>query len=198
MDELLNRNLFLVKEHTGIMKAANHYDMYDPESGNIVLECREEGLGGFTKVLRFTKMKPNTPFDIRLRTRDGRQLVRVSRGWTFWRSHVSVHNHEDQLVGRFRQRLLSIGGKFDVHGPDDQLLCTLRGKWTGWEFKFVSGETEFASVTKRWAGLGKELFTTADNYMLSISEAVPADHPLRPLILAAVVSIDMVLKERSG
>ena len=35
----------------------------------------------------------------------------------------------------------------------------------------------------------------ADNYMLQIADDVPADSPVRQLILAAVVCIDMVLKE---
>ena len=50
-------------------------------------------------------------------------------------------------------------------------------------------------MTKKWAGLGKEMFTSADNYILEIAESVPADSRLRILILAAVLCIDMVLKE---
>jgi uncharacterized protein YxjI len=50
-------------------------------------------------------------------------------------------------------------------------------------------------VTKKWAGLAKELFTTADNYVLKITDDIPADQPVRLLILAAVTCIDMVLKE---
>lgn len=52
-----------------------------------------------------------------------------------------------------------------------------------------------AQVTKKWAGLGKELFTSADNYALEISDSVPKNDSVRPLILAAVMCIDMVLKE---
>jgi len=47
----------------------------------------------------------------------------------------------------------------------------------------------------KMAGLGKEMFTSADNYMLEIKDRVPKDDTLRILILAAVVCIDMVLKE---
>jgi uncharacterized protein YxjI len=45
------------------------------------------------------------------------------------------------------------------------------------------------------AGLGKELFTSADNYVLKIDPSLPAESSLRKLILAAVMCIDMVLKE---
>ncbi|MCK5761048.1 MAG: RNAase, partial [Candidatus Delongbacteria bacterium] len=59
----------------------------------------------------------------------------------------------------------------------------------------MKDEMEFAHVSKKWAGLGKELFTSADNYMLDINENVQKDNPIRLLILAAVMCIDMVLKE---
>jgi len=91
---------------------------------------------------------------------------------------------------------LSIGGKFEVLDASERPLCMLKGKWTSWDFKFVSNDNkEFASVTKKWAGFGKEFFTSADNYVLQISNEVPQDHPLRQLILAAVMCIDLVLKE---
>lgn len=79
-----------------------------------------------------------------------------------------------------------------------QTMCRLKGKWTGWEFRFLDadGDTEFAKVSKKWAGLGKEMFTSADNYILQIHDNVPYDHPMRCLILAAIMCIDFVYKER--
>ena len=71
----------------------------------------------------------------------------------------------------------------------------MKGKWHGWDFKFVHDGVEFAQVAKKWAGLGKELFTSADNYVLEIYDSVPMGNPIRKLILAAIMCIDMVLKE---
>ena len=195
MHESVNRNVFLVKEHIGMFKAANNYDIYDPETGDVIMLCREENLGALTKFFRFTKYKRMTPFDIRITTPAGRQLVRVTRGLTFLRSKVTVLNGNDEVVGGFNQRLLAIGGAFDVLDQDDQIICSLKGKWTGWDFRFSAGDTEFTHVTKKWTGIGKEFFTSADNYVLQISDAVPPDNRVRLLILAAVMCIDMVLKE---
>jgi uncharacterized protein YxjI len=111
-------------------------------------------------------------------------------------SNVEVRNHQQDVVGGFKQRLFSIGGAFDVRSPSGQTICQLKGKWTSWEFQFLSPDgTELGRVTKKWAGLGKELFTSADNYVLQISDDVPADNPIRLLILAAVFCVDLVLKE---
>ena len=195
MHPALNKNLFLVKEHVGLFKAANNYDIHDPETGEVVMECREDNLGLFSKMLRFTDWKRMTPFDIQVRAPDGAPVVRVSRGVSLFLSKVTVFDENDQPIGGFQQKFLSLGGKFDVLDHNDQPVCTLKGKWTGWDFRFVRDDIEFAHVTKKWAGLGKEMFTSADNYVLSISEDVPPDHTLRQLILAAVMCIDMVLKE---
>ena len=35
------------------------------------------------------------------------------------------------------------------------------------------------SVTKKWAGVGNELFTSADNYVLDVSAEVPATSDLK-------------------
>ena len=195
MHELLNRNVLLVKEHVGVFKAANNFDIHDPATGEIIMLCREDNLGVVTKLLRFTDYKRMTPFDIKVTTPEGQQLVRITRGTTFIRSRVTVLDGRNQVVGGFNQKLMSIGGKFDVLDENDQVLCSLKGSWTGWDFRFIAGETEFAHVTKKWSGIGKELFTSADNYVLQISDSVPSDNRVRLLILAAVLCIDMVLKE---
>ena len=195
MHPALNRNLYLIKEHVGMFKAANNYDVHDPQSGEVVLHCREDNLGTFTKMLRFTDYKRNTPFDVAIRTPDGQPVVRVARGVSLFLSKVQVFDENDKLIGGFKQKLFSIGGAFDVLDEHDQPLCSLKGKWTGWDFRFISGDNELAHVTKKWAGLGKELLTSADNYMLEISDSVPPDNNARQLIMAAVMCIDLVLKE---
>ena len=178
-----------------MFKSANNYDIHDPQTGGVIMECREERLGVFTKILRFTKYKKMTPFDIRIKTPDGKQLIRINRGVSLFLSHVKVFDENDQVIGGFKQKFFSLGGAFKVLDVNDNPICMLQGKWTGWDFKFMDGENQLARVTKKWAGLGKELFTSADNYVLEIAESVPADHPGRQMILAAVMCIDMVLKE---
>tara|TARA_B110000037_G_C17090100_1_gene493673 strand:- start:469 stop:1056 length:588 start_codon:yes stop_codon:yes gene_type:complete len=195
MNETLKNNVYVVKEHVGMFKAANNYDIFDPQSGNLVMECREDSLGFFTKMFRFTKYKTMTPFDVKVRDTFGKQVVRVQRGFSLFLSKVEVFDENDQLIGSFKQKLFSIGGAFTVLDANEQVLCQLKGKWTGWDFRFMAEDVEFAHVTKQWAGLGKELFTSADNYVLDISETVSADSDIRTLILGAVMCIDMVLKE---
>lgn len=195
MHPALRQNLFLIKEHAGIFKAANNYDVFDPAGGAKLLECREPNLGFFTKLLRFTDYKRMTPFEVVLTGADGRKALTVRRGVSIFLSKVEVLDESGRVVGGFKQKFFSIGGAFRVLDARDNEVCMLKGKWTSWDFQFLKGDKELARVTKKWAGLGKELFTSADNYVLSVSDAVGEDDDVRILIMAAVMCIDMVLKE---
>jgi uncharacterized protein YxjI len=196
MHPALNKNLFLVKEHVKIFKAENSFDVFDPANGELILQCREENLGAFTKMFRFTEYKKMTPFNIAIKAPTGETVLEVKRDVSWFLSTVEVLDDQKRLVGKFKQKFFSIGGKFEVLDAGERILCTLKGTWTSWDFRFVSNDgKEFATVTKKWSGLGKEMFTSADNYILQINPIVPADHPLRVLIMAAVMCIDLVLKE---
>lgn len=196
MHPLLNQNLFLVKEHVGVFKAANNYDVFDPQSGAKIMECREPNLGSISRLLRFTDYKQMTPFDVVVTDTGGRSVLRVRRGVSFFLSSVEVLDDAGRGVGGFKQKLFSIGGAFSMLDAGGNPVCELKGKWRNRDFTVLRGGREIARVGRKWSGFGKELFTSADNYMLSIDPAaVPADSPLRPLILGAVLCVDMVLKE---
>ena len=178
-----------------MFKAANNFDIYNPDTQELLMTCREEQLGFLTKMFRFTDYKRLTPFHVEIKTAKGEPVLEVKRGVSLFLSTVEVLDEKGLLVGRFKQKFFSVGGKFDVLDPQNNVLCTLKGKWTSWDFKFMQGNSELAQVNKKWAGVGRELFTSADNYMLSVNDSVRKDDPVRILILAAVMCIDMVLKE---
>tara|TARA_A100001388_G_scaffold246533_1_gene205599 strand:+ start:6758 stop:7345 length:588 start_codon:yes stop_codon:yes gene_type:complete len=195
MDSILEKNLYLFKEHVGFLKAHNNYDIYDPESKEMILHCREKNLNAFYKIVRlFRNYKRMTPFEIEIKGLDDKKILKVKKGFSFFLSKIQVFDENDNLVGIFKQRL-SFNTNFDMLDKREKLVCKLKGNFIGWNFKFLRGDTEVGLVTKKWAGIGKEMFTSADNYILEIKNKVEKDSPLRLLILAAVICIDMVIKE---
>lgn len=103
MHPILNKNLFFVKEQVGMFKASNNFDIYDGETQQQVLTCREPNLGVFTKMFRFTDYKRMTPFHIEIRTTSGDLVLKVKRGVTFFLSSVEVMDETGRVVGRFKQ-----------------------------------------------------------------------------------------------
>ena len=195
MQDVLNRSLFLIKEHAGLLRAAYNYDVFDPATGALIMECREENLGRLTRLFRFSGYKRTTPFNLRVRTPDGASVLRVTRGVPVLVSKVKVMDDNDDLIGIFRQRPFSFIGAFDVLDATDRPVCRLKGKLAWWEYRFMGpGDDEFALVTRKWAGIGKELFTSASDYILRIDDTVPQDSSIRQLIFASVLCIGMVQK----
>ena len=109
MNPILNQNAFFVKEHVGLLKAANNYDVLDPANGQTILHCREDRLGFFTKILRFTDYKRMTPFGVEIKTPQGEPVVRVKRGVLFL-SKVCVFNEKDERIGGFKQKFFPLEG----------------------------------------------------------------------------------------
>jgi hypothetical protein len=66
--------------------------------------------------------------------------------------------------------------------------------WKGWNFRFLDkSENEIGAITKKWAGIGKELFTSADNYMIALNQEPEPAKAI--LLLAAGLAVDVIYKE---
>jgi uncharacterized protein YxjI len=195
---MLDRTQFFVREHVDFMKLSGKYDILDPRTQAKIGEAREEisGLVKFFRLLIDKKLMPTTVAvyatpDAQTR----RHLFSIKRGVALLRPVVRVLDASGAPLGHFQSKLFSLGGAFRVFTADGVEVAQVRGDWKGWNFKFLAGETELGVVTKKWAGLGKELFTSADNYVISLHGA--SDPALSTLLLAAGLAIDTVFKEKN-
>lgn len=194
-DSVLSHNAFFFDESMGLFKAAFDADIRDPETGSILLECREQNIGRATRFWRFADMKRITPFDLFVRYPDGRGFMRMRRGAALWESRVRVDDGNGLPLGFFVLRPFSVCGAFDVLDAYGARLCMLKGSRFGWRFLFSTTDgTELARVEKVWAGWRKELFSCASDYRLTIDEAVGQADVLRRMMLASVLCIGMVAK----
>ena len=198
MKKNLQKNIFLFKEHLGMFKASNNYDIYDPKNKEIILYCRENNLNPVYKIVRMflADFKPMTPFEIDIIGLDGKRIIKVKKGLSLILSKIEVFDENDKLIGLFKQKLFpNLGHNFEMFDEKENLVSMLKGNLIGWNFEFLKDENTIARVTKKWSGIGKEMFTSADNYMLEIKDTVEKADPSRLLIFAAVICIDMVFKE---
>ena len=66
--------------------------------------------------------------------------------------------------------------------------------WRSWDFAIHDANgAEVGRVTKKWAGVLKEGYTTADTYVLQIESEVSDD--LRLLMVASAAGLDVALKQ---
>ena len=195
-DSMLARSQYFIREHVGVLKLSNTYDILDPESHTVIGVAKEE-ISPLIHVMRFLIHKRILPTQVNVYEGDdpqtGQLLFSIKRGLTFMRARVDVVDARGELVGWFKSKLFSVGGGFRVYSRDDVEVAEVKGDWKGWNFKFLLGGKEIGCVTKKWSGLGKELFTTADSYMISLNGESNAGQSV--LLLAAGLAIDTIFKE---
>src|SRR6266404_929293 len=193
---LLERTTFFVKERVAVLKLTDTYDIFDPATGQQIGIAKEEP-PIWAKWLRLVIKKHQMPTAINIYETEGQPaVVSIRRGFTFIRSKVKVVAGDGRNLGYFRSKLISIGGGFHVFDAQDQQVAEVKGNWKGWDFRFLNKSgREIGTVTKKWAGLGKELFTSADNYIISLSDLSGASADASALLLAAGLAIDVVYKE---
>jgi len=193
---LLNRRIFLVKERVAVLKLTDTYDIFDPAS-NRQIGIAKEVTPVWVTLLRLLVDKGKLPTKVNIFEDESQPPVAsIHRGFTFLRSKIKVIGPGGKPLGYFRSKLISIGGGFHVFDNNDQQVAEVKGNWKGWDFRFLSKSgREIGAVTKKWAGLGKELFTSADNYVISISDLGSAGPEAGALLLAAGLAIDIVFKE---
>ena len=154
--------------------------------------------GSLVSVLRLFISKKLMPTTVEVREHpDGALVFTIKKPVTFLRQTVEVYDADGKKLGYFMSKVFSLGGGFYVYDNNDNQFAEVQGKWTGWEFTFLTPEGhEMGKVTKKWAGVLKELFTSADNYVVSIADDL-ADQPIaKMLLLAATLAIDIVYYEQ--
>jgi uncharacterized protein YxjI len=194
---LLNQNTFFVKERVAFAKLTDTYDIFDPSSQQPIGIAKEEP-AGWAKWLRLLINKQLMPTRVNIYESEGQPpVVSIHRGVALFRAKVTVTDSGGRQLGYFKSKILSLGGGFYVFNEAHQQVAEVKGDWKGWNFKFIGADgREVGTVTKKWAGIGKELFTSADNYIISFTDGVSNSPDACALLLAAGIAIDTVFKEK--
>ena len=74
-------------------------------------------------------------------------------------------------------------------------IPTKDGEMPGYRAMPAEGK-QLGTVAKKWAGLAKEFFTSADNYVIALNDSVAKNKASNLLLLAAGLAIDVIYKEQ--
>lgn len=196
---MLNRKTYFIREHIGLLKLSDTFDILDLET-KAQLGIAKEKPGYLIHALRLLVNKQLLPTKVFVYEGpsfedENKLLFSIQRGVSLLRSRVKICDKGGAIVGTMQSKILSIGGAFTVFDAADAEVATIKGDWKGWNFKLLDkAEKEIGTITKKWAGIGKELFTSADNYIIAMNQENKPD--VARLLLAAGLAIDTVYKER--
>jgi uncharacterized protein YxjI len=194
---MLTKNTFFIKEQVAAVKLTDTYDIYDPETGN-QLGVAKENVGGFVKWSRVFMKKAHFPTTFNVfETGKDKPIFTIKKPFSLFTSKFTIFDKDDKSIGYFKTKIIEINRGFLVYDEKDQLVAQVKGDLlSGTNFKFLDvNKKEIGIVTKKWSGLGKELFTTADNYVVNITDPGKNKEKNRALMLAAGLAIDIIYFE---
>ena len=195
---MLNRQTYFIREHIGFLKLSDTYDILDAQTQSQLGIAREKP-GALILALRLLvdkRMLPTSVFVYEGTDHEAQSHLQFSieRGFSLFRSRVNVCDKHGQVIGYMRSKAFSIGGAFYVFDASDKQVAFVKGDWKGWNFRFLDNqENETGTITKKWAGIGKELFTSADNYIIALNQTPTPETAM--LLLAAGLAVDTIYKE---
>ena len=167
----------------------NEYAVSDP-SGRTVGSIVELGEGLAAALVRCF-MGSHRPLDVTVCDTQQRTLLAFQRDFFWFFSSLDVKTPDGRLQGRVERRFGIIRRRYDLHDDGGRVFATIESPfWRLWTFPILTRDgRQVGEVSKKWSGLGRELFTDADNFKVEFGTH---DWTLaqRTVLLAAALSID--------
>ena len=192
--DLFTEPVLVVNQKAKLIELTNEYAIFD-QDGRQLGAVRQVGQSTARKVLRFVSSLDQF-LTHRLEVVDaaGALLLVLTRPAKVFKSRIVVEDALGQAVGEIVQENMVGKINFGLHAGGRRVGAVKAENWRAWNFSITDdADTEVARITKKWEGLAKNLFTTADNYVVQIHR--PLDEPLRSLVVASALGVDTALKQ---
>lgn len=191
--QFFDANNYFIDERVNFFKFENTYNVFDEKGANIGSIKQKLTFG--QKLLRLALNKAMLPFKLEIKDTNGVLLASISRGWTLFVSKIVVSSGDARTIGTVRQKFKLFKPTFRIFDHEEKQIAEINGDWKAWKFviKDESG-SQIGTISKKWAGVLQEVFTTADKYHVNIDPSY-ANMMNKIVILSAAITIDMVLKE---
>ena len=178
-------------------ESKNQYLVFD-QNDQPVFEVQEQGKG-FGNLLKRLFMGPMRWFTADVESlAQQRSLLSLRKRFRFIFHRLEVSTPDGTALGAIQKRWTWFRRKYTVEDAGGQEIATLFGPFfRPWTFKIrmAGSDEEVGLLQKKWSGLGKELFSDADNFWIQMENI--QNPQLRALLFSATVLIDVVHFERA-
>ena len=195
VSELLERSVLVIEQKPKFVELTNEYRVLD-ETGNEIGVIRQEGQSKGRKLLRLvSSIDQFLTHRLSMYDSTGAKVLDIVRPAKVLKSRLQILDGMGNERGWIVQENVMGKKHFSLQGSGGERLGSIDAEnWRSWDFAIQDSDgREVGRITKRWAGILREGFTTADRYLLHIAAEVPAD--LRLLMVASAAGIDTALKQ---
>ncbi|HEU5149854.1 MAG TPA: phospholipid scramblase-related protein [Iamia sp.] len=186
--------ILVVNQKAKLIEITNEYAVYD-QHGQQIAAVRQVGQSTAKKVVRaLTSYDQFMTHRLEIVDGSGTALLRITRPAKVFKSRFQIERGDGQPIGEITQENVFGKIRFGLSSGGHTVGSLNAENWRAWNFNIQDHTgAEVARITKTWEGLAKAMFTTADNYVVTIHR--PLDDPLRSLVVAAALSVDTALKQ---
>jgi uncharacterized protein YxjI len=191
---LLDQPVLVVNQKAKLIELTNEFKVFDKD-GTQIGAVMEVGQSKAKKMLRLvSNLDQYMTHKFEVRDSAGNVLLQLTRPRKVLKSTVLVSKPDGTEIGKIKQENMIGKIHFGLEVGDQRVGAINAENWRAWNFAIVdeSGK-EIARVTKKWEGLVKAAFTTADNYVVEVH--APLQDPMRSMVVAAALTIDTALKQ---
>jgi uncharacterized protein YxjI len=195
MTALLEADTLVVSQKAKLIELTNQYEIHDVD-GAALGYLEQEGQSGMRKAMRFlSTIDQFLTHRLSVYDADHVKVLELTRPAKLVKSRVTVEDGQGRKVGAIVQQNVFGKIRFDLVGAQDERMGQIRAEnWRAWDFSIVDrDETEVARIDKKFVGVLKAVFTTADNYVVHLEPGLSGD--LRLLVIAAAAAVDTALKQ---
>jgi uncharacterized protein YxjI len=190
---LYEQPVLVVSQKTKLIELTNEYAVYDGEGRQIgaVVQVRQSGL---KKAMRLVS-DLDQYLTHHLEVRDARgPVLLLTRPAKVVKSRVLVQRPDGTPLGEIVQANVFGRIRFDLVA-DGRLVGAIQAEnWRAWDFSISDAAgIEVARITKKWEGLARTMFTTADRYVVLVHYRLP--EPLASMVVASALTVDTALKQ---
>ncbi len=186
--------ILVVNQKAKLIEVNNEYAIFD-QHGRQLGAVRQVGQSMAKKAMRvLTSYDQFMTHKLQVVDAYGNVLLALTRPAKVLKSRVIVQNGMGAEIGQIVQQNAIGKIRFSLEAGGHSYGSINAENWRAWNFNIQDHTgAEVARITKTWEGLAKNMFTTADNYVLQIHR--PLQDPLLSLVVSAALGVDTALKQ---
>ncbi|WP_240619529.1 phospholipid scramblase-related protein [Blastococcus sp. TF02-8] len=190
---LYDQPVLLVSQKTKLIELTNEYAVRDGD-GRQIGAVVQVGQSAVRKAVRLlTSFDQFLTHHLEVRDASGPVLV-LTRPAKLMRSRVIVQRPDGTALGEIVQANVFGRIRFDLVAGGQVVGSIQAENWIAWDFAVLDAAgTEVARITKKWEGLARTVFTTADRYVVLVHYRLP--EPLASMVIASALTVDTALKQ---
>ena len=167
-------------------ETANKYVVVDPNGQELYYAAE---VGGSFLLRNF--LRSSRPFTMQIVDTQGGEVLHLKRPFRWIFSELSVFDASSALLGTIQKRWSWLRRMYTVLDAGGGELFELFGPMLKpWTFQILQNGMEVGAIRKKWSGLGKEMFTDADNF--GVQWPADLEPTVKAVLLGAVFLIDFV------